>query len=202
VSARCPSCHHDNRPDRRFCTQCGTTLAVGCPFCGAPIEVAENFCGCCGAATSAATISRFRWRTRRMSIFVGPVTIPKSVARWTRSATLALQISFLLGMQLMLGHEPPIHRRSTTAVRCPAAAISQARSFPPAPLPRMRISYCSVAMTILLTRLLSDLYRKAGITFEANSSRCVCAHRGGNPAAASTSSSVRPGCASRTRESS
>ena len=47
---RCPSCHHDNRPDRRFCTQCGTRLATGCPSCGAPIEVGEKFCGGCGAA--------------------------------------------------------------------------------------------------------------------------------------------------------
>lgn len=46
---RCPSCHHDNRSDRRFCTQCGTKL-VGCPSCGAPIEVGEKFCGGCGAA--------------------------------------------------------------------------------------------------------------------------------------------------------
>ena len=47
---RCPSCHHDNRPDRHFCTQCGTRLAAGCPSCGAPIEVDERFCGGCGAA--------------------------------------------------------------------------------------------------------------------------------------------------------
>jgi class 3 adenylate cyclase len=47
---RCPSCHHENRSDRRFCTQCGTTLAVGCPSCGAPIDTGENFCGGCGAA--------------------------------------------------------------------------------------------------------------------------------------------------------
>ncbi|HWM79783.1 MAG TPA: adenylate/guanylate cyclase domain-containing protein, partial [Methylomirabilota bacterium] len=47
---RCPSCHHDNRPDRHFCTQCGTRLATGCPSCGAPIEVDERFCGGCGAA--------------------------------------------------------------------------------------------------------------------------------------------------------
>src|SRR5262252_2594488 len=39
---RCPSCHHDNRSDRRFCTQCGTKLAMGCPSCGAPIELAEK----------------------------------------------------------------------------------------------------------------------------------------------------------------
>jgi adenylate cyclase len=47
---RCPSCNHDNRSDRRFCTQCGTKLAVGCPSCGAPIEAGEKFCGGCGAA--------------------------------------------------------------------------------------------------------------------------------------------------------
>jgi class 3 adenylate cyclase/tetratricopeptide (TPR) repeat protein len=47
---RCPSCNHDNRSDRRFCTECGTKLAVGCPSCGAPIEAGEKFCGGCGAA--------------------------------------------------------------------------------------------------------------------------------------------------------
>jgi hypothetical protein len=47
---RCPSCHHDNRSERRFCTQCGTKLAMGCPSCGAPIEAGEKFCGGCGAA--------------------------------------------------------------------------------------------------------------------------------------------------------
>ena len=49
---RCPSCHHDNRSDRRFCTQCGTKLVVGCSSCGAPIEVGEKFCGGCGAAVT------------------------------------------------------------------------------------------------------------------------------------------------------
>ena len=47
---RCPSCHHDDRSDRRFCTQCGTRLAAGCPSCGAPIELDEKFCGGCGTA--------------------------------------------------------------------------------------------------------------------------------------------------------
>src|SRR5262252_220180 len=47
---RCPSCHHDNRSERRFCTQCGTTLAMRCPSCGAPIEAGEKFCGGCGVA--------------------------------------------------------------------------------------------------------------------------------------------------------
>ena len=46
---RCPSCHHDNRSDRRFCTECGTRLPVACPSCGAPAEPGEKFCGACGA---------------------------------------------------------------------------------------------------------------------------------------------------------
>ena len=56
---------------------------------------------------------------------------------------LALQISFLLGRQAMLGQEPPIHRRSTTAVRRPDRAICQASNLPPCPLPRIRTSNCS-----------------------------------------------------------
>jgi len=57
---RCPSCHHDNRSDRRFCTQCGTQLATGCPSCGAPIEVGENFCGGCGAALTIGARTAIR----------------------------------------------------------------------------------------------------------------------------------------------
>src|SRR5262245_45184209 len=39
-----------------------------------------------------------------------------------------------------VGTGAPIYRRSTTAVRRPDRAISQARSLPPLPLPRIRIS--------------------------------------------------------------
>ena len=50
---RCPSCNHDNRADRRFCTECGATLSVACPSCGAPAEAGEKFCGGCGARLQA-----------------------------------------------------------------------------------------------------------------------------------------------------
>jgi len=70
-----------------------------------------------------------------------PVMLVPNCTAWrTRCETFALQISFLLGMQLMFGHEPPMYRRSTTAVRRPARAICHASNFPPAPLPRTRIS--------------------------------------------------------------
>src|SRR5262252_4420728 len=54
---RCPSCNHDNRADRRFCTECGATLSMACPSCGAPAESGEKFCGGCGTSLVAAPTS-------------------------------------------------------------------------------------------------------------------------------------------------
>src|SRR5262245_41401127 len=88
-------------------------------------------------------MSRLRLTTVAMSVVTGPVTTPKRAPSRAKYATLALQISFLLGRQAMLGQEPPIQRRSTTAVRRPARARFQASSLPAAPLPRIRISYRS-----------------------------------------------------------
>src|SRR5215470_12832527 len=90
-----------------------------------------------------------------MSIATGPATMPNCAAWRIRCATLALEISFLLGMQAMLGQEPPIHRRSTTAVRRPAVAICQATSLPPVPLPSTRVSYRSFGHGFLHSMLLN-----------------------------------------------
>src|SRR5215813_2837510 len=45
---RCPSCDHDNRAERRFCTQCGAALAAVCPSCGVASQPGDKFCGGCG----------------------------------------------------------------------------------------------------------------------------------------------------------
>src|SRR5262249_11438093 len=77
---------------------------------------------------SLACRARMRLRTRKLRV---------------RCATFAFAISFLLGMHAILGQEPPIQRRSTTAVLCPDCAKCQAMSLPPTPLPRTRTSNCS-----------------------------------------------------------
>src|SRR5581483_7778626 len=46
----CGACGAANREGRRFCAQCGVTLAVECPSCRAANEPGERFCGECGAA--------------------------------------------------------------------------------------------------------------------------------------------------------
>jgi len=45
----CASCGHGNRPDRRFCTECGARLGRSCPACGTAVDGGEKFCGSCGA---------------------------------------------------------------------------------------------------------------------------------------------------------
>ena len=45
---RCPKCQAENREGRRFCAECGGSLAFVCPSCGFSNEPNEKFCGGCG----------------------------------------------------------------------------------------------------------------------------------------------------------
>ncbi|HYM84335.1 MAG TPA: adenylate/guanylate cyclase domain-containing protein, partial [Candidatus Dormibacteraeota bacterium] len=62
-SLRCVECGTENRPDRKFCAQCGAPLATACRACGASNLPNERFCGECGsplerrAAAGAGTTS-------------------------------------------------------------------------------------------------------------------------------------------------
>src|SRR5262245_44959301 len=49
------SCCHRTRPDRRFCTECGSRLGRTCAACGRAVEPSEKFCGSCGAAVTGAS---------------------------------------------------------------------------------------------------------------------------------------------------
>src|SRR5579864_7580351 len=46
----CGSCGTENRAGRKFCSACGSPLALGCPVCGAVNEPGDAFCGDCGSA--------------------------------------------------------------------------------------------------------------------------------------------------------
>ncbi|HEX5040925.1 MAG TPA: adenylate/guanylate cyclase domain-containing protein [Candidatus Limnocylindria bacterium] len=44
----CPVCGTANEPERKFCGECGSPLAVACPNCGTPNAASDKFCGECG----------------------------------------------------------------------------------------------------------------------------------------------------------
>ena len=56
---KCPRCGHENRLDRRFCGQCGASLASACPACAFSNDPGEKFCGGCGKALAGASASKF-----------------------------------------------------------------------------------------------------------------------------------------------
>jgi class 3 adenylate cyclase len=45
---QCPRCQAENREGRRFCAECGASLALSCSACGFANEPGEKFCGGCG----------------------------------------------------------------------------------------------------------------------------------------------------------
>jgi predicted ATPase/class 3 adenylate cyclase len=50
----CGECGEFNRAGRKFCRQCGVSLAAQCPSCGTANEPGERFCGECGTALPAS----------------------------------------------------------------------------------------------------------------------------------------------------
>jgi class 3 adenylate cyclase/tetratricopeptide (TPR) repeat protein len=50
----CPRCNAENRPDRRFCGECGQSFASRCLACGFSNEASVRFCGGCGTALAGA----------------------------------------------------------------------------------------------------------------------------------------------------
>jgi hypothetical protein len=51
---KCPSCQSSNRPDRRFCGQCGAALVLRCSRCNFSNGPSDRFCGGCGDALDPA----------------------------------------------------------------------------------------------------------------------------------------------------
>jgi len=52
ATSQCPSCHAAVPSGKKFCEECGASLAprkTECSSCGAPMAAGKKFCGACGA---------------------------------------------------------------------------------------------------------------------------------------------------------
>ena len=57
---KCPGCQAENPTGRKFCGECGASLASVCAACGAANTPGQKFCGECGAPlTRAAATAKF-----------------------------------------------------------------------------------------------------------------------------------------------
>ena len=62
----CSSCGAENRAGRKFCSRCGTPLALGCPACGAANDPEDRFCGECGSSLAAEPAASAAEAERRL----------------------------------------------------------------------------------------------------------------------------------------
>lgn len=58
AGARVCGCGRHNRPERRYCGDCGTTLVSACSGCGFANDAGDRFCGQCAAALAVAAAPR------------------------------------------------------------------------------------------------------------------------------------------------
>jgi class 3 adenylate cyclase len=57
---QCPACGSENEVSRKFCGECGSTLAAVCGSCGASNSPGTKFCGECGTALGATPVHAAR----------------------------------------------------------------------------------------------------------------------------------------------
>ncbi|MGC2442496.1 zinc ribbon domain-containing protein, partial [Candidatus Binatus sp.] len=50
---RCTNCGTENAAGKKFCSQCGSGLALRCPKCGSENAPGSRFCGDCGTALTS-----------------------------------------------------------------------------------------------------------------------------------------------------
>jgi class 3 adenylate cyclase/tetratricopeptide (TPR) repeat protein len=54
----CPNCGAENRPDGKFCFQCGSALAARCAACGTSLRPGASFCDECGTPVGTPAPAR------------------------------------------------------------------------------------------------------------------------------------------------
>ncbi len=55
---QCPLCQANNREGRRFCAECGASLALPCSACGFPNEPGKKFCSGCGMPLTSEAVRK------------------------------------------------------------------------------------------------------------------------------------------------
>ena len=106
---QCPGCRTENLEGARFCTNCGSRLAVRCPQCGTPLPPQAKFCMQCGAemrmSEPAALSESIAERLRRL--------VPVEVAeRLLPRARDRVALRWLLGLDHLAEHR---HRPQAAA---------------------------------------------------------------------------------------
>ncbi len=112
----CPQCQADNREGRRFCAECGASLAVACSSCGFSNEPGEKFCGGCGQAleVAAATVPAPKFaspQTYTPKHLAQKILTSKSALEGERKQVTVLFADLKGSMELLADRDPEEARK-------------------------------------------------------------------------------------------
>ena len=113
---KCPRCQAENREGRRFCAECGASLAVACSSCGFSNEPGEKFCGGCGQALefAAAPVPAPKFaspQTYTPKHLAEKILTSKSALEGERKQVTVLFADLKGSMELLAGRDPEEARK-------------------------------------------------------------------------------------------
>ncbi|MGH8066846.1 MAG: AAA family ATPase [Candidatus Entotheonellia bacterium] len=180
----CPRCQAENRQGRRFCAECGASLAFSCPSCGFSNEPRERFCGGCGLSLTSPRPSFEPRSSAAQSYTPGylaeKILTSKSALEGERKQVTVLFADLKGSMELLADRDPeearklldPVLDRMIEAVHRYEGTVNQVMgdgimALFGAPIAHedhaVRASYAALRMQEAVGRYAEDLRRHQGL---------------------------------------
>jgi class 3 adenylate cyclase/tetratricopeptide (TPR) repeat protein len=178
---QCPRCQHENRAGRKFCSECGASLAFACAACGFSNESGEKFCGGCGTSLVAPTTPRFAApETYTPKHLAERIINSKAALEGERKQVTVLFADLKGSMELLADRDPeearkildPVLERMMEAVHRYEGTVNQVMgdgimALFGAPLAHedhaVRACYAALRMQETVKRYAEDVHRTAGV---------------------------------------
>jgi len=200
---RCAQCGFANRPDVRFCEECGVTLDLACPACRRTVPPGRKFCGHCGHALAAVPSLETRATPPRPTPphLAQKILTARRILDGERKPVTVLFADLKGSLDLLVDREPaearalpdPVLDRMTEAVYRYEGTVNQMlddglMALFGAPIAHedhaTRACYAALAMQDAIRRYSQDLRRAHGVEVQArvglNSGEVVVREIGGD----------------------
>ena len=118
----CPRCQHGNRPQAKFCEECGATLARTCLSCGAQLSATAKYCPeCAHPASDQATPKPDAYATTPLA---EKVVASRSALEGERKQVTVLFCDIVDSTRLAVNLDPEVmHELMDNALRLMADAV-------------------------------------------------------------------------------
>jgi class 3 adenylate cyclase/tetratricopeptide (TPR) repeat protein len=132
----CPRCQRENRPQAKFCEECGAPLARSCGHCGAALSTSAKFCSECGRAAGVSSESEARFASPHAYTpkhLAERILMSKAALEGERKQVTVLFADLKGSMELLADRDPeearklldPVLERMMEAVHCYEGTVNQ-----------------------------------------------------------------------------